>query len=287
MKKLVISVCLIIATIGSSFAQDSIPAPTKKKKQGFLLDDRHWTIEIPMWIPGFRGEFAYGDVELEGEDGNEDLTPENPIEKPGFGDAFKRLFKTSGSVNFVFVTSVSYTNKKFYADLDMFSGTVGADLLFRYSNKELVSVSAHSSLSRLSAGYQLYERPFFSDKARYKLFGYTGIRLQYFKLSSDLDRVGRTLKFDPLWIEPTLGVINELSFNSWQFIVRADMGSFGIDDKFSYMLNIHAFYRISSLLSFKLGWNAWYVKYNDLFRDESLKLKVHLAGPAGALVFNF
>lgn len=286
MKKLLISVFLIIITIGSSFAQDSIHEPAKKKKQSFLTDTRHWTIEIPVWIPGFRGEFAYGDVELEGEDGN-DLTPENPIEKPDFGDAFKRLFKSKGNLNFLFVTSISYTNKKFYSELDLFSGTVGADLLFRFNNKELVSASVHSDLFRLNGGCQIYERPVFSEKARYNLFAYGGIRLQNFKLTSDLDRIGKTLKVDPLWIEPVLGVRNELSFNYWQLVAQADMGSFGIDDKFSYMLNLHAFYRISNLLSFKLGWNAWYVKYYDRFEDESLRLKVHLAGPAGALVFNF
>lgn len=286
MKKLLISVFLIIITIGSSFAQDSIPEPAKKKKQSFLTDRRHWTIEIPVWIPGFRGEFAYGDVALEGEDGN-DLTPENPIEKPDFGDAFKRLFKSQGNLNFLFVTSISYSNKKFYSELDLFSGTVGADLLFRFNNKQLVSASVHSDLFRLNGGYQIFGRPVFSEKARYNLFAYGGIRLQNFKITSDLDRIGRTLKVHPLWIDPVLGVRNELSFNYWQFVVQADMGSFGINDKFSYMLNLHTFYRISNLLSFKLGWNAWYVKYNDRFKDESLRLKVHLAGPAGALVFNF
>ena len=84
-------------------AQDSIPESGSKKKQSFLTETRHWNIEIPVWIPGFRGEFAYGDVELEGEDGS-DLTPGNPIEKPDFGGAFKRLFKTGWDLNYFFLT---------------------------------------------------------------------------------------------------------------------------------------------------------------------------------------
>lgn len=267
-------------------AQDSIPEFGSKKKESFLTETRHWNIGIPIWIPGFRGEFAYGDVELEGED-NTLPTPENPIEKPGFGDVFKRLFKTGWDLNYFFITSVMYTNKKFYSELDMFSGTVGVNLKFRYNNKKLVSVKTHSDLLRLYAGYKLYEHNLFRNRARYNLFGYGGIRFQKYKLTSDLDGIGKTLKVDPLWIEPALGVRNELVFDDWKFLVQADMGSFGIDDKFSYMLNYNMFYRISNLLSFKLGWNAWYFNYNDRFKDESVKLKVHLAGPVGALVFNF
>jgi len=276
--------CLIlIQTIG---AQDSIPESGSKKKQSFLTETRHWAIDFPVWIPGFRGEFAYGDVKLEGEDGN-DLTPENPIEKPGFGDAFKRLFKSGWDLNYFFVTSVTYTNKNFYTEFEMFSGTVGANLKFRYDNKELVSVNVHSDLVKISAGYQLYEHSLFKNRARYNLFGYGGIRFQNYKLTSDLDKIGITIKIDPLWIEPVLGVRNELSFDYWKFVLQADMGSFGIHDKFSYILNLNMFYRISNLLSFKMGWKAWDVIYNDRFKDESLKLKVHLEGPVGALVFNF
>lgn len=276
--------CFILSQ--TLYAQDSIPEIGSKKKQSYLTDTRHWSIEIPVWIPGFRGEFAYGDIELEGEDGN-DLTPEHPIEKPGFGDAFNRLFKTKGNLNFLFLTSISYSNKKFYSELDMFSGTLGADLLFRYNNKELVSASIHSDLARLGVGYQLYERAIFDQKARYNLFAYSGIRIQNFRVKSELDGIGKTLKIHPLWIEPLLGIRNELTFNYWHFVLQADMGSFGIDDKFSYMFNFHTFYRISNLLSMKLGWNAWYSNYNDRFKDESINLKVHLAGPTAAIVFKF
>ena len=41
----------------------------KKAKANFLIQDRPWTIEIPIWVPGFAGDFAYGDVNIEGEDG--------------------------------------------------------------------------------------------------------------------------------------------------------------------------------------------------------------------------
>ena len=284
-KVCILSILCVILTQAIG-AQNSISETTKKKKQSYLNDSGHWTIEIPVWIPGFRGEFAYGDVELEGEDGT-DPVPENPIEKPGFGDVFKRLFKTSGSLNYFFVSSVTYTNKKFYSEIDLFSGTVGESLKFRYNNEGLVGAKVHSDLFRLSAGYELYRRSIFSEKASYVLYGYSGIRFHNFKVKSDLNNMDRPLIIDPLWIEPILGFRNEINLKYWQFEFQADMGSFGISDKFSYMFNFHAFYRISNLISFKGGWNSWYSNYKDRLRGESLKLKVHLAGPVAAVVFNF
>ena len=272
--------------IQTSYAQDSIPESKLKKKDSYLTDTRHWNIEIPVWIPGFRGEFAYGDVELEGEDGTIP-TPEHPLEPPKFGDSLKRIFNKKGSLNYFFVGSFSYTDKRFYGELDIFSGTIGKDIEFRYNNEALVDAKLHTDLFRLSAGYELLQHPLFSDKARNFLYGYGGIRFHRFKIQSDLDNIGKTLKINPLWIEPILGLKNELKFNYWKFVIQADMGSFGIDDKFSYELNLYAFYRISDLLSIKAGWNSWYSNYHDRFKNEDLVLKVHLAGPVAAIVFNF
>jgi hypothetical protein len=277
---------LSIFSIHAICAQDSIPVSKAKNKQSYRTDSSHWTIEIPIWIPGFRGEFAYGDVELEGEDGIVPV-PENPIEPPKFGDALKRIFKTKGSLNYFFIGSFSYTNKRFYSELDIFSGTLGAALKFRYNNKALVGAKLHTDLFRLNVGYTLLRRPLFSEKASYLMYGYGGIRLHNFKIESNLDNIGKTLKVDPLWIEPIVGLKNEINFDYWQFIVQADMGSFGIEDKFSYQLNLYTFYRISNLLSVKAGWNSWYSNYHDRFKNEDLVLKTHLAGPVAGLVFNF
>lgn len=268
------------------YAQGPVADSNRKNKQSYLTDTGHWVIEIPIWIPGFRGEFAYGEVELEGEDGVIPV-PGHPIEKPQFGDVFKRLFNKNGSLNYFFVTSVSYNNKRFYSELDLFSGTLNEGLKFRYNNKAIVDAKIHTDLLRFSIGYNFFHRPLFSNKALYQLYGYSGIRLHNFKVESNLDNLGKTLKVSPLLIEPILGLKNEIKLNYWQFVIQADMGSFAINDKVSYQLNLFVFYRISNLLSIKGGWNSWYVNYNDRFKNEDLLIKVHLAGPVAALVFNF
>jgi len=40
-----------------------------------MQKDRKWSLELPLWVPGFAGEFAYGDVSIEGEDGSDPGTP--------------------------------------------------------------------------------------------------------------------------------------------------------------------------------------------------------------------
>lgn len=280
----IISIIFIFLTANNCFAQNS--SPGKPQKASFLTDSTKWSIEVPMWIPGFRGEFTYGDIDLEGEDGVIP-EPENPIEKPGFGDAFKRLFRTSGSLNYFFISAVSYKNNRYLGEMDLFAGSIGGKLSFRYNNQTLVKAKVDGLLFRVIGGYNFYDTMILNEKAKYNLYGYVGLRFHNFEIESSLDKVQRQLDIDPFWVEPILGVKNELLFNRWRFVAQADMGSFGVDRKMSYLLNFFTYYKLSNLLTFKLGWNTWYINYNDRYRNEKLKLKVHLAGPAGSLAFTF
>lgn len=279
-------VVLMLLIVSVCSAQNNKDKVSKKKEKSYLTDNRKWTIELPLWVPGYRGDFVYGEVEIEGEDGTLP-SPEHPIAKPGFGDVFKRLFKTRFDLNYFFVTAISYENKRFYGELDMFTGTLGSSLIFRSNNHKLVSASIHADLLRLHAGYNIFEKPLLAERAKYELCGYGGIRLHHFYVKTKINDVGVSMDIEPVWIEPVLGLRNELYFKNWKFIVQGDMGSFWIDGKYSYFLNLHSYYRMSNLLSVKVGWNSWYIYYKDRFKNENLRLKTHLAGPVAAIVFNF
>lgn len=65
-------------------------------------------------VLGFRGEFAYGDVTVEAEDGQFPGEPENPIEPPptgeppwGNGNIFSRLFTSSAYLKFFFMSRIT------------------------------------------------------------------------------------------------------------------------------------------------------------------------------------
>lgn len=285
MSRLCILILLSFISSNICKAQNSNQSFNNKLQRDFLTDSSKWSIEVPIWIPGFRGEFAYGDIELEGEDG---ASPENPIE-PGWkpGDNLSRIFGKNGNLNFFFMNRIAYKNKRFYSQFDAFSGSVGGKIYFRYNNVDVVKARFTTVLTRLYAGYKFVDEQSVSGKTNFNLYGYGGMRMHYVYVKSQLTGLDTQVKVEPLWVEPILGVRNELVLNRWQFIASGDIGSFNINDKFSYMVNFYAYYRLSNLLSVKVGWCGWDIKYNDKYSGEDLSLKMHLEGPASALTFHF
>jgi len=276
---------LAIVQAFESFSQDTIPR-NNKLQRNFLNNNGKWTVEIPVWIPGFRGQYTYGDVSLEGEDG---VPPEieQPIEKPGLGDIFKRLFKTEGSLNFVFMSRISYTSDKIYAQLDGFSGAVGSNTTFRYNNAELIKAKFSTNLYRLFAGYEIVETWSESQKSNYHLYAYGGIRLQDINIQTELDRRDFQKEISPIWIEPIVGLRNELALERWKFILNGDLGFLGDTERISYMISFNASFRISNLISVKAGWTDWDTNYKGDVKGEDLTLYLHLSGPSTALTFHF
>ena len=268
-----------------SFSQDTIPV-NNKLHRNYLNNNGKWAIEIPIWIPGFRGEYSYGDISLEGEDGK-NPKPEQPIEKPGFGDVFKRLFNTNGSLNFVFMGKASFTTDKFIVQFDGFSGNVGQSTVFRYNNKELISAHFSTNLFRLFGGYEIVDVWSNSGKLNYRLQPYGGIRYQDVNLKVDIDIIEKHADVTPLWVEPILGVRNELALKRWDFILNGDFGVWDVKNEFSFMINFATHYRISNLISLKAGWTVWNINYKKNISDEDLKIKLNLAGPSTAITFHF
>ena len=127
----ILLILIVLFGLGPAFAQDTTTIAPKPPKS-FLLRDRNWTVDIPIWIPGFRGNFTYGDVSLEGEDGVDPGEPGHPIEPPdpgeppGGGNIISRLFTSSRYLKFFFMGGASYTRNKFFTEIDMFSGYAGA-----------------------------------------------------------------------------------------------------------------------------------------------------------------
>jgi len=116
--------------------------------------------------------------------------------------------------------------------------------------------------------------------------GYTGVRLHYIELTSDLNRTTRKLNVNNFWGEILIGLKNRLVLDDWLFTLQADVGGFNKDSNYSYMIEASCSYRISNLLSIKLGWTDWDVKYRGDVKDEELTLNVHLSGPNLGLAFH-
>ena len=114
--KLLLLVFTLFQFPNMAAGQDS--ASTKYYKNNL---DRNFLAEIPLWIPGFKGQLAYGDV---------DLTASGTEEEK----EYKRL-KSNAGLEFYFVGSLSARFNKIWVQADAFSGKVS-------STFSLVSIDA-------------------------------------------------------------------------------------------------------------------------------------------------
>jgi hypothetical protein len=262
--------------------------------ESYLNNDWTWAIEIPIWIPGFRGDFTYGDISLEGEDGVDPGTPANPIEPPqpgeppdDGGNIFSRLFSSTRYLKFFLVGKISYLSDKYLLQIDGFTGSIGNSVDFKLNNREVASASYSTILSRLILGYSIYELKNKSQTNRLRIYGYTGMRAHYFELFSNLNRTDRNLDINVFWGEAILGFQSVYALKDWLFWLQADIGSFYTSNNSSYMINAFIYYRISNLISLKFGWTDWDVRYKGEVLRENLSLNVHFSGPATGLTFHF
>jgi hypothetical protein len=285
-----VALCLMVgASPASGGTPLDIPGDAKASERSFLRTDQSWTIELPIWIPGFRGSFAYGDISLEGEDG-QNPPPVNPIEPDPDdprGDILSRLFSSTAFLKFFFMGRGVYQKDRFIAQVDAFTGHAGKSVKFRYNNRELVSAGFHSTLARLSAGYALYQWTPQSGRARLVLYPYAGGRIHFLSAESDLDNRDRRLDLNHAWGEVLLGLEARFSLRRWLFIVRGDWGNSFSKNSNSYMLHALAYWRLSGLMSLKVGWADWHLDVERTVRDETMTLDSHFSGPSVGLGFHF
>ncbi len=259
----------------------------RKQKINFLTANRSWTAEIPLWIPGFAGTFAYGDVEIKGEDG---VDPEHPIEPPpggGIGEILSRLFRTDWYLKFFFITKIAYEKNNFLIQFDALSGSVGNSVKFRYNNRETVQANFSSTLTRLFVGYKIVNHQSQNRKFRYELFGYLGTRAFFNSINSDLNNSVNNLDISPSWWEPVIGLQNQFTFKRWFLVVQGDYGGLFVNTKYSNQFSFYTYYRTGKITSVKIGWNHLQQHHEDKLLNEDLKVIVTLSGPSVGIAFHF
>lgn len=272
---------------GKLGAQDTLTRKEIRKQQAnFLLQNRPWTIEVPLWLPGYAGSFAYGDVNIEGEDGAD---PENPIEPPGgvIGEILSRLFSDDWYLKFFFLSRASYENNRFLAQVDAFTGSVGESVKFNYNNAEIVEAHYRSNSIRLFGGYKFIDAHLKNENFRYELFGYLGARLHFNKIYSESGNSTILLDINPSWGEPITGLQNQFTWKRWFVVIQGDYGGYFISSKYSAQISGYVLYKCGELTSVKLGWNHIALNHRGTFLKEDYHIKAIFSGPSVGVVFQF
>ena len=283
-----IIICFTLIVTGNISAQDTLTKREIRIQQAnYLLPDRPWTIEIPLWIPGYAGSFAYGDVSIEGEDG---VDISNPVEpQPGgvIGEILSRVFTDEWYLKFFFLTRVAYEKDRYLAQFDAISGSIGESVKFNYNNSLVVQANYRTTNMRLFGGYKFVNANSKNKKFRYELFGYVGARVHFQKIYSDLDGVINTLDINPAWVEPIIGLQNQLTWKRWFVVIQGDYGGYFVESKNSVQLSGFVYFKSGKLTSLKLGWNHLALNHSGIFLKQDYRINATFSGPSAGLVFQF
>ena len=283
-----IIICISLIGPGIIDAQDTLTEKElRKQKKNYLLQDRPWTFEIPLWIPGYAGYFSYGEIDIEGEDG---VNPENPIEAPpggSVGKIFSRLFKTDWKLNFFYLTKIAYERDRFMAQFDAITGAVGETTKFKSNDNQIVKANFRTTNCRLIGGYKIINNQSESEKFRYELIGYTGFRAHFHKVYSDLNSIVNALDINPIWFEPVLGIQNQFTWKRWFAVVQGDYGGYFVKAKYSMQFTAYVYYRMGKATSLKFGWNHLYLDQSGRFLRQDYVINATFSGPSAGIALHF
>lgn len=286
-QRVLIFICFTVLLPITGAAQDSIPKKNKRPEKSFLVDNRPFTFEIPLWIPGFRGEFAFGDADISGGDGEDPGDPTDPDDDEDEGGFLGKIFTPKFYLKFFYLTRMAYENKNFLVQLDGLTGSVGESVKFNYNNTNIVKLEFTTINIRFLAGYRVVDTWSHNGKFRYELYPYIGTRYHDHQIKSWFLDNKQIFDIQPGWWEPLIGIQNQFSLKRWFFILAADYGGLFFETKHSFQFNALAYYRMGRALSIKLGWNLLDLNHRTTRLGEDLKIDVTLNGPTVALGIHF
>jgi hypothetical protein len=240
--------------------QDTIPP------KRFPAFDKKFLLEIPLWLPGIRGQLSVGDIDLE---------PASPAEDK----EFKRINRNT-VVEFYLVGRGMYKSPKVMAMIDAFSGKIGRTYAFKPliggAERELVYLTVQLTFPRLILGYTAWnlqnEKGFNLD-----LVPYFGARYMKIHLKTDVFGNENVIDLKPSWYELLFGLYIPIDYKRLKFEFQFD---YGISNSVhSWTINNDIRYRISRLLDFQVGWTLMKVRHNSKIDNQDFNLSMDLFGP--------
>ena len=273
--KLFFGFVLVLMLAGICKAQQKLPLSetdsTKTVKNlDFVLEDHNFDISLPIWIPGFRGSFAYGGIST---------LPSGP--DTDFG---QRITDSELGVEFYLIGRIRFRQGRFILQADGFNSVLGTDLTFY--DREILTYEGtiKGTILRGMVGFRVYTRTDPDRYLRWSVDVYGGVRHYAMHIYSErLDLID----IRPSWTDPIVGVSASVSHRKWIFEGQLDFGGFGIHNRRSWYSHAGAQYRFSKLFSLGAGW-----AFLDFETEKDIELKtmflgMRLTGPVITAQFSF
>jgi hypothetical protein len=264
--------CFISIFSTDLFAQDSID--TKSSKLDFLheIDQRKWMVKVPIWVPGFRGDFAYGGI--------------TNLPKMMGGKDYDVIDRLEGELGIAFYLTgdIEFRPKKWFFGVDGFAANLASNLKFQNVDKVEFEARIDGTILRGFVGYRVFEKWNKDTHFRAQIYPYLGIRYIDLDVYSDNPEF---LDIRPSWVQGVIGVEIPIQYRRWFVTTQLDLGGFGINNYWSSTANITASYRFSRLFALGAGWNFLKFNYDQDFGFKYLNLEMQLAGPVLGVEFHF
>ena len=251
-----------------------VHAQNSKTEKYYINSTRQWFVEIPIWIPGLRGQIAYGDFEL---------TPPDKEDRR----EFKRI-KSDTGLEFYFVGLISVQFNSFWIQADVNSGQVKSE--FSYisqignNEKEIVEIMIQGTIPRFVSGYSVIEKAT-EKNFKIELIPYIGFRYVSFHLQSDVLDSTYVIDARPNWFEPLIGLYIPLIYKRFKIDIQFDYGLTGSNNSWC-IINRYR-YRISKLVDVEVGWNFTTLNFDGFVNNQKLESRIQLFGPTAGIGFRF
>lgn len=255
----------------SQFASDSCD---NNSSLNTGLIESQLIIEIPIWVPGFRGSFSHGDITIDGEGQS--------------GDYLSKLFDSDLGLDFYFVGKLGFTLNKWNIQTDVFGGQLKYAVNFKYNNTNLIDVELFTIMPRLYISYNLFDLELRKmQNSDLKVWIYGGVRYYHVNIKSEFIIDVPKFEIDKNWTDPIIGYTIPFQVSKWTIMLQNDFGGFGIGSNFSWWLQLNCRYKIGKRTSLVAGWVMHDIYYKDGKLPDPFTYNVRLNGPVVGITVQF
>jgi hypothetical protein len=269
------SIALLLFAIAMCLSPASSAVPGGAAEPDASVErDRNWMITIPLWLPGYRGEFAIGDIEIDGE-------------SSGGSGFLSRFFDSKWRLNFFFMGAFSYQRDRWRVHGDMFGGKFTDDVIWKPNDATIASASVQPIIPRLHVDYRVLNHPW-GDSGYQEIQGwiYAGVRYYDMRIEAEAARLARSLETH--WADPIVGVWIPANLSRrWMAELSGDVGGFHVGSKLSWQISGMVSFKVSPLVAFALAYHVLDVDYRDTVKSQDFLYRVRVAGPGFGIRFNF
>jgi opacity protein-like surface antigen len=263
--KVVVTVLTLVAMCPAAYTQDQTTDQDAFGLKGWRFD----VTPFYLWLPAQEGSVTVRGVEA-------------PIDI-SLGDTIDLLFD---SLKFAFTSRAEARKDRLLLTLDILY--MNMEETEQTSNGLGVNLQFEQLFLEFGGGYRLGEWPLGSQgKPSVAFEALAGGRFVHFDIDLDLETLGDTGRVKD-WAEPFLGGRIRLKLlDNLGFVVRGDVGGFGIGSDLTWSLSGALHYDVSPRVSLAAGYRVLDIDYESGSGANKVKYDVRMHGPGLGVTIHF